>query len=289
MKILSVANNNLKGISVILGFFDGIHKGHREVISSALKTGKRTALITFKESPAVYFGQKAEYIYPREYSYKLIEALGVDYLIEADFREIVNIKAEDYLKYLIDTYTPVSVSTGFNYTFGYEREGTPDMLKDGQQKYGYDYYICQPCLENGEVISSTNIKNYLKNGDILSANSMLGEPYTLSGRVIYGEQTGRKLGFPTANIKYPENIVKIPHGVYKAEVSGMPAVMNFGIKPTMSGGAEGVEVHIPNFQGDLYGKDINIRVFEKIRDERKFESIDELKIQIGKDTEECLK
>ena len=289
MEILSAANDNLKGISVILGFFDGIHKGHREVISSALNTGRKTALITFKESPAVYFGKDPEYIYPRSYSYKLIGALGVDYLIEADFQEIVNIKAEDYLRELAEIYEPVSISTGFNYTFGYNREGTPEMLKDGQNKYGYEYYMSAPCTENGVTVSSTCIKTFLKKGEILSASSMLGEPYTITGKVIYGEQTGRKIGFPTANIKYPANIVKIPYGVYKAKVSGMPAIMNFGVKPTLNGSSEGIEVHIPGFDGDLYGKEISISVFEKIRDERKFESIDELKLQIGKDTEECLK
>ena len=282
-----------KGSILILGFFDGIHSGHRKVICDAVNyaknSNKKTIMLTFNNSPAEYFGKKKEYIYPREYSYKLAEKLGVDFIIVSDFSSLAKVSAVEYIeKYLAKTYSPAAIFTGFNYTFGYERKGTPELLENFQSVFGYKYIMEVPYKLNGKIVSSTNIKEYLTQGEIESANQMLGEPFTIEGQVIYGEQIGRTIGFPTANIKYPQNIIRLPYGVYKVYADNKPAVLNWGTKPTVNGNHEGLEVHIPNFSGNLYGKQISIKVIKKLRDEKKFNGIKELTEQIKKDVSVCL-
>lgn len=283
----------MKRVCLILGFFDGIHKGHRNVIKSAVDFARdnnsRAVLITFKNSPVEYFYNQAEYIYPRELSYKIVQESGVNEIIKRDFSELVNISAEEYLKALIKDFSPISISTGFNHTFGYKRAGTSDFLEKMQKIYGYKYFCAPACYFENELVSSTAIKKYLKEGNLYKANNMLSAPYTIESKVIHGNELGRKIGFPTANMIYPEDCVKLPHGVYISETSNGRGVLNWGTKPTVDGVSEVLEVHIPGFSGNLYGKTLRIKILKKIRDEKRFNSIDELKSQIAKDTEECLK
>ena len=278
----------MEKVSLILGFFDGVHKGHRDVIKSALCADK-TILITFKDSPALYFGKSFDYIYPREKSYSIIKSLGVDEIVEHDFSTLAEITAEDYLESLIKKYSPNSISTGFNHTFGKGRAGNSDFLEENQSKYNYKY-ICSPaCMIEDEIVSSTRIRELLSEGNIEKANKFLGSSFSLKSTVIHGEMLGRKLGFPTANMLYPDNIVKIPYGVYGVKVMGKSAVLNWGIKPTVNGKSEILEVHIPNYEGDLYDLPLEVEFIKKIRDEKKFANLEELKHQIKKDVEECLK
>ena len=284
---------NLSKSVLILGFFDGIHLGHRNVLESAVlyakKNGFKTILLTFTNSPAEYFKNNAEYIYPRDYNYKLIKNIGIDNITEANFSEVVNISAKDYLKLITEKYSPKAIFTGFNYTFGKDRQGTPLFLDSQKDEYGYEYYCINPVTFGTDTISSTLIKGLLQKGEMSNANAMLETPFTIEATVIKGNQIGRTLGFPTANMIYPERIVKIPYGVYKVEVLNTIGVLNWGIKPTLDGNSPVLEVHIPNFSGDLYGKFLSIQILNKIRDEKKFDSLEELKKQIAKDTKECLK
>lgn len=278
----------MEKVSLILGFFDGVHKGHRDVIKSALCADK-TILITFKDSPALYFGKSFDYIFPREKSYSIIKSLGVDEIVEHDFSTLAEITAEDYLESLIKKYSPSSISTGFNHTFGKGRAGNPDFLEENQSKYNYKY-ICSPaCMIEDEIVSSTRIRELLLEGNIEKANKFLGANFSLKSTVIHGEMLGRELGFPTANMLYPDNIVKIPYGVYGVKVMEKSAVLNWGIKPTVNGKSEILEVHIPNYEADLYNLPLEVEFIKKIRDEKKFANLEELKHQIKKDVEECLK
>ena len=293
MKILENYPENLKNSSLILGFFDGVHLGHREVILSAVdyakNNNKRSVLLTFKKSPSEYFGKKDKLIYPRLHSYKLMETLGVDFVIESNFEDLASINAKDYLESLVNTFEPISISTGFNHTFGHNKEGNNEFLKSGEEKYGYKYFKIPPYKYEEDIVSSTLIKNLISSGNLEKANKMLGEPFTITGEVVHGQKLGRKLGFPTANIDYPKNIVRLPYGVYKAEAFGNPAVVNWGIKPTVGGEKECFEVHITSFDKDLYGEILAVKIKNKIRSEQKFNSLDDLKLQIKKDTEICLK
>lgn len=278
----------MENCSLILGFFDGVHKGHREVIKTALGHGK-TILITFKTSPAEYFGKRVEYIYPREKSYDLIKSFGVDGIVEHDFSEIAKISAQDYLDYLIKKYSPSAISTGFNHTFGAERKGNAEFLFQNQLKYNYEYFCSPACSIDSEIVSSSNIRELLISGDIEKANNFLGDGFSIKSTVVEGKKLGRELGFPTANMIYPKKIVRLPYGVYSVKVLNKPAVLNWGIKPTVNGETESLEVHIPHFEANLYDLSLEVEFIKKIRDEKKFENIDELKYQIQKDVEECLK
>ncbi len=284
MDIIRENSNLPQQASLILGFFDGVHAGHREVIKNT--SSNKKIIITFSSSPAEFFGKDFKYIYPRDFNYKLMENLGVDCVYEQDFAKIVHLSAEEYLQKLITIFNPKSITTGYNHTFGANRTGNSEFLNKYQDQF---VYYCTPRTEiEGETVSSTKIKEFLSAGFIEKANRFLTRNFTLESTVIEGAKLGRKLGFPTANFVYPDDIVKIPYGVYKAKVLGKPAVLNWGIKPTI-GAKELLEVHIPNFQENLYGKNLQVEIISKIRDEKKFETLEDLRIQIEKDVEECLK
>ena len=281
------------GIGLVLGFFDGVHKAHRAVIESALNSSDKVVLITFKDSPSLFFANNAEYILPRYASIKKIKDLGVHEVIELDFPKIAQMTSEQYLEYLIQTYHPVSISTGFNHTFGLNKTGNSEMLNLNSGKYNYKYICIQPVKINNKIVSSSLIKEYLREGKVEEANSLLESNFFLEGKVVHGAKLGRTIGFPTANIYYPKNIVKLPFGVYQAKlnIDGLEkhAVMNWGMKPTVNNTIEPiVEIHILNYNGDLYEKNIKAEILKYIRGEEKFNSLDELKNQIKKDIELCL-
>lgn len=283
----------INSVSIILGFFDGIHCGHRKVIDQAVEFAKKnntkTLLLTFKKSPAEYFNKEFNYICSRDLSYKKIEELGVDYLLEIEFEDVVNILADDYLEKLVQKYAPVSITTGFNHTFGANKKGNVELLEQMSEQLGYKYFCVLPYMFNNEIVSSTLIKEKIENGLAEKANELLGAEFTLKAKVIQGEKRGRKLGFPTANAEYPKNIVRLPFGVYKVAVLGKSAIMNWGVKPTFGGQKELLEVHIlDGFNEDLYGKELDITVLKRIRGEKKFESKQELINQIKEDIKLCL-
>lgn len=294
---MEIFNKYTKGVidlTLILGFFDGMHVGHRSLINSAVDFGRKnlskTALLTFKKSPAEFFCQKsAEYIFDSKDNYKIAESLGVDYIFSLDFSELANIEAEDYIKNLVAIFSPKAVFSGFNHTFGKGKRGDSSLLNLYSNKFGYKYYCIEPKKINGEIVSSTKIKAFIKEGDFLQANTMLGSKFFIKSKVVHGLELGNKLGYPTANMIFPEQIVKPPYGVYKVEVLNRPAILNWGVKPTVGNNSELLEVHIPNFEGNLYGQELKVEFTEKIRNEKKFANLNELKAQINEDIKECLK
>ena len=283
MEFLHKKSKIPKHSALILGFFDGVHAGHQNVIKNTPDNKK--ILVTFSSSPAEYFSKNFCYIYPRKINYDLIKDLGIDYIYEHNFAEIAKLSATEYLNFLLETFSPITITSGFNHTFGAKRLGTPDFLK---KELKDSYILTPPTIINNEIVSSTRIKNLLQVGDIETANIFLTRSFSIESTVIEGQKIGRKLGFPTANMNYPSNIVKIPYGVYKVKVLGKKAVMNWGTKPTFNTN-EVLEVHIPNFNENLYNKKLKIEIISKLRDEIKFDNLECLKKQIEKDIEECLK
>ena len=283
MEILNEKSNFPTNVSLILGFFDGIHAGHRDVIKNTLS--EERVIVTFSKSPAEYFFKDFEYIYSRQYNYELLAELGVKYVYEQDFASIVNLSATEYLDFIVEKFKPISITTGFNHSFGVNRSGNPDFLMQNQEKFKY---LCTPPTEkDGKIVSSTLVKEFVLKGDLENVKAFLTENFSIESTVIDGVKLGRKIGFPTANMKYPDKIVKLPYGVYKVKVLDRSAILNWGVKPTF--GAEPLlEVHIPNFNEDLYGKKLRIDILEKIRDEKKFSNIEDLKTQIEKDVKKCL-
>ena len=164
---------------LVLGFFDGIHKAHRAVIESAFKYSDNVIVVTFGESPSVYFDNTAEYIFSRKNNIEKIQSLGVNKIVEFNFADIAELKAEEYVERLVNKFHPISISTGFNHTFGYKKKGNPEMLKKLSSKYGFIYECVDEIVEKDEVISSTLIKDYLKKGDVEYANHLLGSNFII--------------------------------------------------------------------------------------------------------------
>lgn len=291
MQIFTELNKN-PNLSLALGFFDGVHLGHQKVIKSAVDFAKRngikSAVVTFKEHPCCFFrGICPKYILTREERLKHIEALGVDYVYLLDFNsKLCMLSAEDYLReVLVGNFSPKSISTGFNHYFGAKKSGNVTLLAEKQLEYGYKYFEISPQKVFGKTISSTAIRELLSKGQIKNANEMLGYNFSIMGEVVKGQQLGRTIGFRTANLIYPNELIDLPFGVYSTFVTidgkKYQGVTNFGIRPTVSDSHKcTLETHILDFEKDIYGKYITVEFIKMIRAEKKFKSLDELKNQI---------
>lgn len=297
MEILNKLKSN-ENLAIALGFFDGVHLGHKAVINAAVDYAKKnnikSAVVTFRQSPYVALNNvKPNYIITLEEKIKAIKKLGVDYLYLSDFTEdLAKQTASDYLKNLVDDLHPKMIATGFNHYFGYNKSGGVDYLRLMQQEYGYEFKEINPIKLNEDVISSTAIRKALSNGDIPKANSMLGYRFYVKNEVIKGRQIGRTIGFKTANLKMPEKMINIPDGVYAVEVEVLGkkhmGIANFGSNPTVTDDSQKLlEVHIIDFNQNIYGELVKVSFLVKIRNEKKFQSLTELKTQIEKDIE-CL-
>lgn len=288
MQIFSELNKN-PGLSIALGFFDGVHSGHRAVIQNAVNYAKKndckSAVITFKEHPCCFFyGKSPKYILSGKERENKIQALGVDYMYELDFESISGLTADEYLKdVLVKYFSPCAISTGWNHNFGYKKSGNAKFLHDSSKKFGYEYFELAPQKINNEIISSTTIRKYLSRGEIEKANSMLGYRFYTSGTVIKGQQIGRTIGFRTANLIYPEALVELPHGVYSVETNFGKGIANFGTRPTVNGEGTLLEIHILDFDKDIYGQTLSVQFNKMIRAEKKYPSLDALKKQIEND------
>ena len=294
MQVYNGINDNNKDLSVALGFFDGIHLGHSAVLNSAVSYAKsnnlKSAVLTFENHPKCYFtGCEPQYIISKQEKLTLFESFGIDYVYFLKFDEgLSKLKADEYLEFLNKNLKPKAIFTGFNHTFGSNREGNSEFLDKNQTKYGYEYFKIPPVKVDGSVVSSSVIRENLKSGNIESVNKMLSRKYSLKGIVIEGEKIGRIIGFRTANLLYPKHLLNISRGVYSVEVQHkgreFRAIANFGMRPSLANtNIPILEVHILNFDEDIYGDELTVRFIKKIRDEKKFNSLDELKAQIKKD------
>ncbi len=288
MQIYTELNKN-PDLSLALGFFDGVHLGHKAVIQSAVKFakehGKKSAVITFSDHPCCYFwGVCPKYILTCKEREKRIAELGVDYLYELDFESISGLTAQDYLKdILINYFIPVSISTGWNHNFGCKKSGNVKFLHENSKKFDYEYFELPPQKLDNEIISSTTIRKLLAEGKIEKANDMLGYKFSISGIVVKGNQIGRTIGFKTANIVYPSELIELPYGVYSVNTNYGAGIANFGVRPTINGSHAVLEVHILGFDKDIYGEEIEIEFNKMLCHEKKFLSLDELKNQIQRD------
>ncbi len=294
MQTFNELNSN-KRLSLAFGFFDGVHIGHREVIKSAVDFAKqnntKSAIITFQDHPCCFFYHlNPKYIIKKQDKLKFIEELGIDYLYCLKFDEhLSTMMASDYLKEIImKNFEPAAISTGFNHYFGAKKSGDVHYLTQMQEKLHYKYFEVPPKLFHDEVVSSTRIREDLALGKIELVNAMLGYNYFLEETVVHGLQLGRKMGFKTANLIYPDNLIEIGRGVYKVlvEYDGKTyeGIANYGLRPTVAQNEKSaLEVHLFDFDKEIYGEKIKVTFLKKIRDEKRFSSLDELKCQIEKD------
>ena len=204
----------------------------------------------------------------------------------ADFAET---GAADFIGLLQRYFSPKYVVVGENYTFGRGGHGTPKLLQDSAAACGFQVIVCQPVMRDGAPVSSTRIRALIANGDLSKVNEYLGYPFTINGMVIHGQERGRRLGFPTANLALREEFEHLPNGVYAVTVLYQGhlyrAAANIGNNPTFDGCDRRLEVHIMEFSGELYGEELMISFYKKIRNEQRFSSIDDLIRQIADDKE----
>ena len=285
-------------LSLALGFFDGIHSGHKKVIENAVNYAKknnlRSAVVSFVEHPACFLlNRNPEYIIDLNDKIKKIEKLGVDYLYLLNFdKNLSEISKEEYFEFLCNLTSPKSITTGFNHFFGKDKQGDTNFLNEICKIKNINYTKIEPVKINNEIVSSSKIRHAIMNADFKTSKSMLDYDFYIKGVVIKGRQIGRQIGFNTININYPEKIIKIPYGVYCSivEIDNKiyKAVTNWGVKPTITGeNLPVVEAHLLNFNENIYGKNVKISFLTKIRNEKKFDTLNDLKNQIEKDVEFC--
>lgn len=282
---------------VALGNFDGVHKGHQVVITKAKelagKLGCKVAVVTFEPHPQQLFHPDGEpfRLTPPKVKRLFIEKLGVDTLFEIEFtQEFAQMEAYDFVKdILVEKLNIAGVVTGYNFHFGHNRQGTPELMARLAEEFSFKFECLGACKgDDGEVWSSSKVRELLGQGQVKKAGYILGHPFVLEGEVIHGRALGRTIGFPTANV-LPLEYLRPMHGVYavKAKICGediwRDAIANIGNRPTVSGVRVLIEVHLLDWSGDLYGQRLQTALLDFVRPEQKFENIDELKEQIQKD------
>ncbi len=288
MKVFTELEKN-PDLSLALGYFDGVHSAHSTVIKKAVEfaneNNKKSAVITFQNHPCCYLrGVCPKYILTSDMRREKIAQLGVDYLYTLDFESLSGLTAYDFLvNVLMHYFSPCAISTGWNYGFGYKKSGNAQFLHANSDKFDYEYFEIPPQKINGEIVSSTLIRKFLSNGRIEAANSMLGYNFCVKSDVVHGNEIGRTLGFKTANVAYPAELIDLASGVYEVDTNYGKGVANFGTRPTINGSSKVLEVHILNFDDDIYGKNITVEFKRMIRKEKKFASLNDLKNQIKRD------
>ena len=271
--------------AIALGTFDGLHKGHRTVLN--LPDGmKKTAVIFALPPKAVLSGEPRSIMTARD-KCAALKKIGIDEIFTLDFNKVKDMPPEEFLRFLKDKFSPDLISCGFNYHFGKNAAGNTQVLGDFCKCNGIEFNCHGAVSENGEPVSSTRIREYLKNGEIEKANKLLTFPFSFTAEVISGDRRGRTIGFPTVNQKYPSELIPLKFGVYKSKMlidgKEYEGITNIGIRPTFKTDYIISETYIIGFSGDLYGKDITTAPTRFVRGEVKFSSIEELKRQIEAD------
>lgn len=294
LRSLSQVPREPAGRALALGTFDGVHLGHREVIGSALgrarERGLVAAVVTFDPHPLEVLrpDRPPRLLTTIERKIELVSALGLDELVAIPFTaELSRQTAEDFCdQVLVATLGARSVSVGANFHFGHNAAGDADLLRSRPE---FDTDVIELVAHDGESISSSRIRALVDAGDVAAAARLLGAPYALAGTVKQGDRRGRELGMPTANLDVPEQQLLPAPGIYAATAAGeslegeLPAAVSIGVRPTFGGGELLVEAHLIGFEGDLYGRRLRLEFLERLRDEERFESAEDLVEQMRKD------
>lgn len=284
-----------KGYVVALGNFDGLHKGHMAVINAAknmaAQTGAEPCICTFIEHPLKELkGQAPPALFDGGVKEEIFCNTGIK-VIRLEFTAVKDMSPEEFFnEVLIKNLNAKGVCCGFDYNFGAKGAGTPELLEKLCKEAGISFSVSPAMNVDGEPISSTRIRQALSDGNIELANRMLGRPYKFRQRVVDGEKRGRTWGMPTINQPYPEDLVVPRFGVYATRciIDGIDyyGATNIGVSPTVKVGEPvTAETYILEYDGDLYGKYVDICLLEFLRPEERFESVEELKEQMEKDIE----
>ena len=284
-------------VVVAIGNFDGFHLGHQQLIKTLKVRSKELSLkstvVTFEPHPQTYFQPdvRLSRLSSVREKLELFRDYGVERVIALRFNEqLASLSAEDFVrKYLVESLSVSHVVVGYDFGFGAGRSGTAEDLQALGDAYGFGVSRVAAVSIDGEKIGSTRVREVLQSGDLALAARLLGRPYAISGRVLYGDQRGRTWGFPTANLLVERHNPPL-RGVFAVEVGGveeglLPGVANLGFRPTVGGDRLLLEVHLINFSGTFYGDRVRVIFRKRIRAETKFDSFDALKDQIHKDTQ----
>lgn len=286
---------------ISVGTFDGVHAGHRAIMDTvaekAEKQGGRSVIVTFDPHPRNIINPGEEGIKlltTLEERAEILEELGIDLMVVIPFdRDFSLLSSEEFVRDII--YDKIGVSEfviGYDHQFGRNREGTIETIEKIGEELDFDTYVVSKREVGAKTVSSTAIRNAIsEEGNMRQAAEFLQRPYRLNGMVVHGDKRGKEIGFPTANIKPEHNKKIIPkNGVYavRLRINGdwYDGMMNIGTRPTFEGQTQTLEVHLFNFNEDIYGKEVQVRFYERIRDEKKFSGKEELVEQLGNDKKE---
>ena len=264
--------------SVAVGTFDGVHRGHLQVIETARRAGLRTSVVTFDPHPRAVLGGGVELLATLARRLELLAAAGAEDVLVLRFDEkLAALSAEEFAEQMLRGIGAEAVAAGETFRFGSGREGDLDLL----ERLGFDVRRV-PLVEN---ISSSRVRELLHAGEVERAAALLGRPPDVEGIVVRGDGRGRELGFPTANLDVPSNLLVPPDGVYAGWVRDRLAAVSIGTNPHFDGVDRRVEAHLLDFDGDLYGERLVIEIWSTLREQRRFDSLDDLVAAIGDDVE----
>jgi len=286
-----------KDMLLTIGVFDGVHLGHKYLISRlkelALKQGLLSGVVTFRQHPHQVLSPHARLPFLTNIAQRvnLLKNEGVDAVIPLSFTpELARLSAQQFLGLLQKYLRMRGVVIGPDFALGRNREGNTETLRRLGQEMGLGVTVVPPLIIDGEVVSSTAIRKALAQGDMEQVQQLVGRPFRLQGRVVTGAGRGLKLGFPTANLEIEAEQALPPDGVYVSQARinnrSYPSVTNIGKRPTFNNGERLVEVYILDYGGELYERELEIDLLERLRGEKKFENAEELRKQIAQDVKQ---
>lgn len=279
---------------IALGSFDGLHRGHLSLVRKAVKLARdnngESIVYTFKNHPRILLKSKSPFkiLLDNESKVEILQQENIDLVFFEKFDEdFMKLSPENFIEYLCKKFKVKGIVVGFNYKFGYKNIGNVEFLKTLSKKYNYEVYVVETCTYLEEVVSSTRIREALLKGSVEVANEMLTRAYFIKGKVVHGKELGRKLGFPTANLEYGKNIVLPKEGVYYTNIMWnnimYKAITSIGNNPTVEGNKITLESFILDFDKYIYDDEIKVSFIKRFRDNVKFNSLDELVLQLNKD------
>ncbi len=275
------------GCAAALGTFDGVHLGHRQVISAVTDCGYVPVVVMILQ------GDRKKRIFSDELNIKYIERLGVDTVVCLSLDDIRDMSAESYISMLYERMNIKRFACGCDHRFGKNADGSSSLIADFANEHGVEFISVGEVKIDGVPVSSTAVRSLIANGDMPSARKMLGHDYELDFEVVHGDARGRKMGFPTVNQVYPDGLVLPKFGVYASSVTvgekRMAAVTNVGVRPTFLTDRPLAETHIIGYSGDLYGKKPSVTLNEFLRGEHRFDSLEELCAAIDADKNRSIK
>jgi riboflavin kinase / FMN adenylyltransferase len=266
--------------AVAIGSFDGVHLGHRRVLDAARSAGMPGTVVTFWPHPRLVLGNQVELLSTLERRLELLDEAGMDEALVVEFTsELAKREPGEFAESLLRQIGTRLIAVGENFRFGRAAAGDPALL----ERLGFEVDTV-PTLEG---VSSTRIRSLLREGDVVKAAQLLGRPAEIEGTVVLGDRRGGTLGYPTANLDVPRDLLVPAYGIYAGAADGHRAAISIGVNPHYGGHERRVEPHLLDFEGDLYGQRLRVELWQRLRDERAFPSEAQLVAQIAQDIEQA--